>query len=85
MDWQKLISDVGAVAGIAIFFVWTSWKREQALGDRIGALEKFVEQELIDLVRSTADALRRNTEQMADLIKVLGNRPCLYEEEKRKA
>lgn len=79
MDWQRLITDVGVVAGIALFFVWTSWQRENRLAARISELEHFVERELFELVRDTSTALRSNTEQMVQLIEALSGRPCLVE------
>ena len=87
MDWVQILTDVGVLAGLVVFFAWTSWQREVRLARRIDHLEAFYETKLVTIVESStthlktnSDALRKNTETMQRLIERLRDRPCMLDD-----
>lgn len=80
MDWATLLRELGVLAGLVVFFAWTSWLREQRLATRIDALEQFVEHELMKALSTAANASLRQAETLDALIKVLTARPCLLQD-----
>lgn len=61
MDWANIFADVGVMAGIVIFFIWTAWKREERLSTRITRLEQFVEEQLIQVLDQANNHLKLNS------------------------
>lgn len=64
MEYAELLKDFGPVLGVVLFFIWRDWKREDRMADRIAALEKFQQNELISLIERTHEVVSHNTEQL---------------------
>ena len=76
MDWHAVIRDFGVLATMVFFFTWASWKREERMSTRVSSLEDFNQNELLEVVKTTAKALSDNTNALDKLRNVLGERPC---------
>lgn len=63
-EYIALLKDFGPVLGVILFFVWRDWKREDRLVERIEALEKFQQEQLIGLIQKTNEVVTHNTEQL---------------------
>lgn len=75
----KLVTDIGIMASLVLFFTWTAWKREERLANRITALETFAQTDLINVGAASTEAIRDNTKAILELSNVLHMRPCLLE------
>ena len=58
MNWIALIKEVGPYLGLMFFFIWRDYRREEQLVKQINELQKFIREELVDLVEKTTEALR---------------------------
>lgn len=73
----ELITEVGPIASVLLFFVWRDYMREKYLTIRNEALQKQQMQLMSDLVSQTKDCVERNTEASTRLYEALSARPCL--------
>lgn len=58
MDWIALIKEVGPYLGLMFFFIWRDYRREEQLVKQINELQKFIREELVDLIEKTTEALK---------------------------
>jgi hypothetical protein len=75
-----LIKEVGPFICLIFFFIWRDYRREIDLSLRIRALEDYQTKELVDLAKSTIEAINGNTQVMTGLVAALRARPCLMGE-----
>lgn len=64
MEYVEMLKDFGPILGVILFFIWRDWKREDRMADRITALEKFQQDQLIELIERTNEVVVHNTEQL---------------------
>lgn len=62
--FSKLVSEVGPLVGVILFFLWRDGKREDSLVERIVKLEDYQRDTLINLVEHSSTALVQNTEAL---------------------
>jgi hypothetical protein len=79
IQWSKVITDVGLLSALVLFFTWTAWKREERLAVRITALETFVQNDLLECTKTCVETITDNTRAVGELIECLNQRPCLLE------
>lgn len=84
MDWMLLFKEIGILAGLVVFFTFTSWKREERMASRVTALEQYVETSLISALQKATEALSKNSDILITngrileaLIARLNERPCM--------
>lgn len=58
MNWVALIKEVGPYLGLMFFFIWRDYRREEQLVKQINELQKFIREELVDLIEKTTEVLR---------------------------
>lgn len=58
MNWIALIKEVGPYLGLMFFFIWRDYRREEQLVKQISELQKFIREELVDLIEKTTEALK---------------------------
>lgn len=58
MDWIALIKEVGPYLGLMFFFIWRDYRREEQLVKQITDLQKFIRDELMELIEKTNEALK---------------------------
>ena len=58
MNWVALIKEVGPYLGLMFFFIWRDYRREEQLVKQITELQKFIREELVDLIEKTTEALK---------------------------
>ena len=58
MNWVALIKEVGPYLGLMFFFIWRDYRREEQLVKQINDLQKFICEELVDLIEKTTEALK---------------------------
>lgn len=58
MDWIALIKEVGPYLGLMFFFIWRDYRREEQLVKQINQLNKFIQDELMQLIEQTNEALK---------------------------
>ena len=79
IDWMGAIERLGLAVVLVVFFVYTSWQREQRMGKRIDQLERQAvsqNSKLAALTELVTEALKRDTEIVDDALKTLESRPC---------
>ena len=65
-----MVANLGLSVALVVFFVYQAWKREQAMSVRITALEDFIRDNLVDLVRKQVATEKELTHEWQE-------RPCL--------
>lgn len=80
LDWLQVVERLGLAVALVVFFVWTSWQREQRMGKRIDWLEKqgnTFSSKLAALTELVTEALRRDTDIVEEAVQTLESRPCI--------
>lgn len=67
-EWAKIITDIGVLASLVIFFTWTAWKREGRLIKRIAVLESGTQKDLLKCIQKYTDAIGDYTKTIGDLM-----------------
>lgn len=89
-DWHTLLREFGFPVALVIFFVWSSWtreeraernaiEREQRIANRVSQLEAFNQTELLGINNACIQAVADNTAALTRLVQALEDRPCLCE------
>lgn len=73
----QLAAQVGLMGALVIFFVWSGWKREDRLAQRIQQLEAFVEDKLMNVIDRSTKALQDNTVALKEVLRTIqSGGPC---------
>lgn len=59
MNWTQLVKEVGPYLGLMFFFIWRDYRREEQLVKQVMELQKFVRDELMDMLDKTTEALKK--------------------------
>ncbi len=57
MDLITLVKELGPYVGLMFFFIWRDYRREEQLVKQITELQKFIRDELMELIDRTNNAL----------------------------
>ena len=55
----KIVTEVGLMASLVLFFSWQAWKRETRLAERITTLETFINERFSAILTENATVLAR--------------------------
>ena len=67
MEFLELLKAYGPLAGLAVFFIWRDWKREDRLTTRIEKLEDEQREIILPLVEKSTNVIALNTSVMERL------------------
>ena len=76
MEYVEMLKDFGPILGVILFFIWRDWKREDRMADRITALEKFQQDQLIELIERTNEPKRGSTTFTPNKVASVTMVPC---------
>ena len=76
-EFLQIVTQIGWPAGLVVFFVWLSWKREERLANRLDEVENYVRDHQAAIVEESIRAQKDNTTALLTLSKSLNERPCL--------
>lgn len=67
----EFITNAGLAVGLAVFFVWQSKSREEALSVRINDLEVFQRDTLLKIIHENSELLSQNQSVLDRCIRLL--------------
>ena len=71
MNYINVLKDFGPLLGVVLFFIWRDWKREEGLTERVRTLEKYQQETLVNLVKSSTEVIASNTQQLKWIVNVI--------------
>jgi hypothetical protein len=79
-DWVAAVERLGLAAVFVVFFIITSWLRENRMAKRLDKLEQQnskMGSRLAELTEKVTEAMKRDTDIIRDALDTLKIRPCL--------
>lgn len=75
-SWIALVTQTGVSVTIALYLM-------KYVTDKLTKNEAFVQEKLLETIKSSNDASAKTADAIADLCRVLRDKPCLYDLEQR--
>lgn len=69
----QTITEIGYPAGLVVFFVWLSWKREERMNSRIREAEDYIRNQLTVISEKTTQSIDENTVAFRQVIALVGD------------
>lgn len=76
-EFLELLKQVGPIVGIIAFFIWRDYKREQAMTQRMQALEDYQREKFEALAVKTNALMQELVRTINEFIRVFRKRPCV--------
>jgi hypothetical protein len=77
MGYIEQLAQMGAVGAVAGVLLWQSWRTQERMAKSLEDNNRM----LVDIVKTTTDALNNNSDAMDRLTSTLEKRPCLQLED----